>query len=92
MIDTAINSLPGKRFGMSARSLYLVSDLGLARCSLDYSTNSVKSVNWRPAGPCNRAFNEFHGVRVGSASTVAPAASSARMLAVESSTSNATRT
>jgi hypothetical protein len=57
----------------------------------DYEVSSVKSVSCSPAGPSSRAFSESHGVRVGSASTVAPAASSARVVALLSSTSNATR-
>jgi hypothetical protein len=57
-----------------------------------YRSSSVKSVSCRPAGPSSRALSEFQGVRVGSATTVAPAAASARVVSLLSSTSNASRT
>ncbi len=51
---------------------------------------SANSVSWSPAGPSSLEFSVRHGVRVGSAITVAPAASSVRVVAIESATSKAT--
>jgi threonine/homoserine/homoserine lactone efflux protein len=51
---------------------------------------SENSVSWSPAGPSSLAFKVRHGVTVGSAMTVAPAAWSDRVVAIESATSKAT--
>jgi hypothetical protein len=51
----------------------------------------VNSVSCNPAGARRRALSEFHGVRVGSAITSAPACANAAVVAGESSTSMATR-